>query len=65
VAGDVSLQIFKTQLSGALRRVLDAAIAGEAKAGGKRIAAASHYLQVQNELLCYEADGRRTALTTK
>lgn len=48
-----------------LRKILDAAVSDKAKAEGKRVAAALHSLQVQNELLHYENEGLRTTLTTK
>ena len=48
-----------------LRKILDAAVLDKAKAEGKRVAAALHSLQVQNELLHYENEGLRTTLTTK
>jgi hypothetical protein len=48
-----------------IRKILDAAVADRAKAEGKRVAAALHSLQVQNELLHHENEGLRAALTTK
>jgi hypothetical protein len=48
-----------------IRKILDAAVADKAKAESKQLAAALHSLQVQNELLHYENEGLRAALTTK
>jgi hypothetical protein len=48
-----------------LRKILDAAVADKSKAEGKRVAAALHSLQVQNELLHHENKGLRAAITTK
>jgi hypothetical protein len=48
-----------------IRKILDAAVAERAKDEGKRVAAALHSLQVQNELLHHENEGLRAALITK
>jgi hypothetical protein len=48
-----------------IRKILDAAVTNRANAKSKRLAAAFHSLQVQNELLYYENEGLRAAITTK
>jgi hypothetical protein len=48
-----------------IRKILDAAVTDRANAKSKRLAAAFHSLQVQNELLHHENEGLRAAITTK
>jgi hypothetical protein len=48
-----------------LRKILDDAVMDKQKAEAKRVGAALHSLQVQNELLHHKNNGLRAALTTK
>jgi hypothetical protein len=48
-----------------LQKILDDAVMDKQKAEAKRVGAALHSLQVQNELLHHENDGLHAALTTK